>query len=146
MSTRSRIGYVTPEGWVVSSYCHWDGYPSHNGDILKHHYTELGKVERLVWLGSISSLREEVSTDEPHSFDKPQPNVVVAYVRDRGEDRDDCKPRIDCDADGFAKSDVEEWGYLFKDGEWFVVDGYGDAKNRRLVPLTDKIIEADAIV
>lgn len=146
MSTRSRIGYVERNGWVVSSYCHWDGYPSNNGDILKHEYTALGKVQRLVWLGSISSLKKWVRTSRPHSFDRPRENITVAYVRDRGESREHCAPRIDADAAAFMRSDVEEWGYLFKDGKWFIVDGHEDVANRRLVELTDAIVEADGIV
>lgn len=39
MSTRSLIGYFdpnTPEIRMV--YCHWDGYPEHNGKVLLNNY------------------------------------------------------------------------------------------------------------
>ena len=29
MATRSTIGYETPEGRYLATYCHYDGYPSH---------------------------------------------------------------------------------------------------------------------
>lgn len=141
MSTRSRIGYVERNGWVVSSYCHWDGYPSNNGDILKRHYTELGKVKNLVWLGSLSSLHAYVSTKHPHTFDNPRMGITVAYMRDRGDERKDCAPRIDLDETAFMKSDIEEWGYLFKDGKWYVIDGHVAPENRTLVELTDAFID-----
>lgn len=146
MSTRSRIGYVTPEGWVVSSYSHWDGYPSHHGAILKKYYKTDKKVRRLVWLGSISSLAKHVSTKKQHSFDRPVEGVTVAYVRDRGDDGKWSEPRIDGNVNEFVKSDVQEWGYLFMDRKWYIVDGHVDEKDRKLVPLTEKIIDADEIV
>ena len=145
MSTRSRIGYVTPEGWVVSSYCHWDGYPSNNGEILKKYYKTKRKVSRLVWLGSLSSLHRHVSTKKQHSYDSPAEGITVAYVRDRKENPEWCEPRVDANVEKFVKSDVEEWGYLFKDKKWYVVDGHNGQESRKLVPLTDKIIEANEI-
>ena len=153
MSTRSRIGMVQDDGKVISIYCHWDGYPSNNGAILLKHYTDKEKVARLISLGDISCLEAEIepkdefgpgrypsTKDEKvkHTFDTPQAGVVIAYGRDRGEDPETIKPRIDESADTFAyDSDIEEWGYLFKDGKWFVTRGYGD---RDLVPLTMEYI------
>jgi len=145
MSTRSRIGIAREDGKVESIYCHWDGYPSNNGMILLEHYTDPEKVKRLVSLGSISSLRENVEPDPvggkyrdwdedfnsvnaaikdangKHSFDCPQMGVVVAYHRDRGEDWDTVKPRVDDSVAAFVKSDVEEYGYVMVDGKWYVV-------------------------
>ena len=57
MGTRSRIGIELPDGQVRSVYCHWDGYPEHNGRILIQHYTQREDVEKLIAGGSISSLR-----------------------------------------------------------------------------------------
>ena len=85
MATRSSISIKTPEGKYRSIYCHWDGYPSYVGRVLKEDYKEVDKINRLIDLGDISSLREEVETDQPHSYDTPVNNVTVAYGRDRGE-------------------------------------------------------------
>lgn len=85
MATRSAIVMKTEDGYE-GIYCHWDGYPSHNGKILKESYTDANKVKELISLGSISSLAPEVSTKDEHSFQKPKDGVVVAYHRDRGED------------------------------------------------------------
>ena len=48
MATRSRIGMVKDDGTVESIYCHFDGYPSNNGKILKEHYADKSKVEKLL--------------------------------------------------------------------------------------------------
>jgi hypothetical protein len=73
MSTRSRIAIENQDGSVKSIYCHFDGYLSGVGRLLKEYYTTQAKVEALIELGDISSLEmTPASTD--------------AYHRDRGED------------------------------------------------------------
>ena len=121
MATRSRIGIQNEDGTVSSVYCHWDGYPDHNGKILISNYTEREKVEELIALGSISSLRANIAPapGSDHSFEKPQEDVTIAYHRDRGEDLD--VGRIDASLEEFEKEDNEEYGYvLTKDNVWFV--------------------------
>ena len=87
MATRSNIAIKNKNGGVDSIYCHWDGYLTHNGSILLNSYTDVDKIKKLISLGDISSLADNVepSSGEP-SFDKPQADVVVAYGRDRGEE------------------------------------------------------------
>jgi hypothetical protein len=142
MATRSRIGIENEDGTVSSIYCHWDGYPSNNGKILVTHYTDREKVKELIDLGAISALKENVAPIETlpdiigvrmmkkfkvipnsvHSFDTPQEGVTIAYHRDRGEDLQEA--RIDESIEAYAKSDYEEYGYVFtRDNEWKVVDG-----------------------
>ena len=72
---------------VKHIYCHWDGYISNNGDILFHHYKSKNKVMKLINLGDISNLENEVDIpkDKIHTFDNPCCGVTVAYGRDRGE-------------------------------------------------------------
>ena len=142
MSTRSRIGYVEKDGTVVSIYSHWDGYPSHHGTILLNHYKTLRKVKSLVKLGAISSLGEHVSTKKPHTFDRPQWGVTVAYHRDRGELWKDCSQIVYNGVDEFVHGDVDEWGYLFKDNAWYVVDGSANENSRKLFKLTKNFIKA----
>ena len=66
MATRSSIAMKTENG-IRGIYCHWDGYPDHNGKILSESYTDADKVKALIDLGDISSLRKEIG--EKHSFD-----------------------------------------------------------------------------
>jgi hypothetical protein len=123
MATRSRIGIENEDGTVSSVYCHWDGYPSHNGDLLVKHYSDRENVEALISLGAISSLRKNiVNTSGTHSIESPQEDVTIAYHRDRGEALQEA--RIDESIEAYAKSDYEEYGYVFtRDNEWKVVDG-----------------------
>jgi hypothetical protein len=61
--------------------------------------------------------------------------VTVAYHRDRGED---LEIRIDTSETEFIKSDLEEWGYLFKDGKWFVIDAVSSVDERTLEVLDEE--------
>jgi hypothetical protein len=126
MATRSRIGIQNEDGSVTSVYCHWDGYPEHNGDILVNHYKEREKVQKLIGLGSISSLAPEIDAPEGHSFENPVPGVTVAYYRDRGEN---FNQRQNISPENFFVSDIEEYGYLYTlEGEWLVKSGYYGSK------------------
>lgn len=106
MGTRSNIGILEPNGSVTYIYCHWDGYVSHHGPILRDHYATVEKVRALIALGSISVLGEELG--EKHDFDGPHDGVCNVYGRDRGE--------VDTDAiNGTVESFHSEHGlaYLF---------------------------------
>ena len=119
MATRSNIAYKTPEGKIRSIYAHWDGYPEHNGEILRRYYTDQAKIEALVALGSISTLGFELG--EKQDFDDrstQKDSWTLAYHRDRGEELvineyDDIPSWID---------DMEEYAYLWNGTEWLVND------------------------
>ena len=50
MSTRSLIGYFDSESPEIKMvYCHWDGYPEHNGKLLLNHYN-YRQVQELIEL------------------------------------------------------------------------------------------------
>jgi len=96
MGTRSMIAIQNPYNKTVRAvYCHWDGYLEHNGAILQKHYSNSPKVNNLIALGDISSLRSEIG--EKHAFsrletpmddeayDKLYGNMTTYYGRDRGE-------------------------------------------------------------
>lgn len=88
MSTRSLIAIQREEDKYEAIYCHYDGYLTYNGAMLIDHYQDKEKLEKLIQLGDISCLAENVEPDPnfPHSFDgERQVDVVVAYGRDRGE-------------------------------------------------------------
>ena len=128
MATRSRIGIQNEDGSVNSVYCHWDGYPENNGDILVVHYKEREKVQKLIGLGSLSSLAPEIDAPEGHSYENPVPGVTVAYHRDRGEPMQ-MKQHIS--PENFFASDIEEYGYLYTlEGEWLVKSGYSSKTSK----------------
>lgn len=88
MATRSFIIAPTGDSLYRGIYCHWDGYPEGVGATLAEHYTDEEKIDRLIKLGSLSSLGERVepSDSAAHSFSSPEEGTTVAYHRDRGED------------------------------------------------------------
>jgi len=117
MATRSRIAIELADGSVESIYCHWDGYPEHNGRLLTDHYTLPEKVQGLIDLGDISYLAPILEPTDAHSFNKPEDGVVVAYGRDRGETG--VGKKIHGSVPDFFNGDIEEYGYLFtQEGEW----------------------------
>lgn len=123
MGTRSTI--IVKVGKVYKGiYCHWDGYPEGKlgvGYKLHSIYNTQEKVEALVELGDLSSLRDKLSPEPGtiHTFDKPQTGVTVAYGRDRGEK--DVAYKV-----GKTVLEVEDlisdfaYSYVFKNGSWRV--------------------------
>lgn len=126
MGTRSKIAIKKKDGKVESIYCHWDGYPSYNGKILKEHYNTVDKVQELIDLGSISSLGEFIkpNPEREHSFYNPQRSVTVAYIRDRREPESYNKKRIFDYETEFLKDCLDsdcEYYYLYDEEQekWF---------------------------
>ena len=54
MSTNAHIGIYRGKNKVEFIYLHWDGYPSYALEMLKEHYKNREKVEKLIALGDIS--------------------------------------------------------------------------------------------
>lgn len=138
MATRSNIAYKTPEGKIRSIYCHWDGYPAHNGEMLIRFYQETSKIAQLVDLGSLSALGAEVG--EKQDFDDKatqNDDWTLAYHRDRGErliirEYDDIPSWIE---------DMEEYAYLWNGREWLVNDhGEMDAQGFPIFSRVEDVI------
>jgi len=81
---------------IRAVYCHWDGYLEHNGAILQKHYSNSPKVNNLIALGDLSSLRAEIGDkhlfssmelpkDERAAHDEAVKDMCTFYGRDRGE-------------------------------------------------------------
>ena len=83
MATRSYIGVRNLDASVDYIYCHFDGYPDHNGKILTEHYADMDKVNVLMKLGDLSVLGEQIGGK--HDFNKRTRGWCLAYGRDRGE-------------------------------------------------------------
>jgi hypothetical protein len=119
MATRSTISVQDNDGKIKTIYCHWDGYPSNNGRLLLENYDSIDKVNDLISLGDISSLREKPfpNPTKPHSFDIPQADVVIAYHRDRNEEL--------CIDEYSTKEEIrgEEYDYIFIGEKWYVREG-----------------------
>ena len=87
--------------------------------MLLDHYNSREKADALIALGDLSLLCEKLypDPDKPHGFDydKRQPDVTVAYARDRGEKNTEAQIVT-------PESALNSWGeylYVFcKDGKW----------------------------
>lgn len=87
MNTRSYI--MLQDGDVLKAiYCHHDGDLNHNGVILQKAYQDLDKVKKLINLGDLSALGENL---EPFAGSEKTQNhlryeadkYTIAYWRDR---------------------------------------------------------------
>jgi len=120
MSTRSNIGILNSDGTVDYIYCHFDGYPEHNGKILNEHYTTEEKVRELIGLGDLSMLGENIG--EKQSFEVRVKGCCLAYGRDRGESGTIARKVSYAD---YTKEYFEEYVYLFTPDKGWEVRAYG---------------------
>ena len=160
MGTRSMIAIENPHSKAVKAiYCHWDGYLQHNGSILNEHYSNSPKVNNLIALGDLSSLRPEIGVQhafssldvpkaEQEAYDKEHGNSCTFYKRDRGEDApykhfESAKAALE-----YYNGSWCEYFYLFRydadleSGKWFFKDRNGGAW-KRLATALNKIKEEE---
>ena len=113
MSTRSRIGLELSDGSVISTYCHFDGYPEFNGVKLVEHFNSYEKAAELIDMGDISCLWTNAGWNN-----ETLPETGPLPYSARGED---CPPEVSDDLDYFLKLTNEcggEYAYVFANGEW----------------------------
>ena len=123
MSTRSYIGIERKPGEYECVYCHFDGYLSYVGEILSTHYQDKDKIEKLLSMGDISSLGNEIDMPDggknvDGSFGAiKDKNVCLFYTRDRGDE--ETKPfKINNLAESMGPSFIE-YCYIYSlDNEW----------------------------
>ena len=106
MGTRSNIAYERPNGQVVVTYCHYDGYPSYNGVILNENYDTPKTAEELANQGYLSSLKPTLKDSLEGRANHDAPMVyhsLHSYLND-------------------IQWDIE-WIYIFRRGQWYVCEG-----------------------
>ena len=117
MGTRSRIGIQLKDNSVLSVYCHWDGYPSFNGRVLREFYNTKEKVTQLINGGNISSLHTNVGWNN-----ETLPETGPQYYTSRGESIDDNAPELSKNKNEYMKLGGEygdeEYAYLFTSAGW----------------------------
>jgi hypothetical protein len=134
MATRSTIALEYADGTVDQIYCHWDGYLDNNGAILRDHYSDPFKLQQLIELGDISSLRPEIGTkhafsqfdlpaEEVEAYKKLTEDMTTFYGRDRGETG--VGPKRFKDFQEYAREHQrEEYEYILRQvngkAQWFV--------------------------
>jgi hypothetical protein len=116
MATRSLIGKLNSDGTVTCIYCHWDGYPSHNGVLLQEYWNTPYKVDQLLALGDLSSLGSEIGEQQDFNGFRNR-DWCMAYGRDRGQSNTGAKTVSR--EDFFGDGDYIDYFYLYnEDFEW----------------------------
>jgi hypothetical protein len=117
MSTRSYIGRLTEDKQVFFVYCHFDGYPSGVGRILREYYYRPEDVSNLLSFGNISSLATVIEDTIFYGRDRKEPNQEQIQ-----ETYDEFLPSIDFEDSGVA------YRYLFDEytEEWSCYNMQGD--------------------
>jgi hypothetical protein len=112
MSTRSYIGLLKEDKTVFFVYCHFDGYPTGVGRILREYYYRPEDVSNLLSFGNISTLASVIED-------------TVFYGRDRQETNQEQKQTT---YDEYLSSDGFVYKYLFDEysEEWSCYNMQGD--------------------
>ena len=127
MATRSviakldRKNYEEGGEYIEAIYCHNDGYLSNNGKILDQHYQGIDKVNELLVMGDISSLKDTIADSTFYHRDRKDPYSRVKAVTLIDETKLLKFAFKECDA---------EVVYMFAYGSWYVYDNsttIGDA-------------------
>ena len=113
MATRSYIGVRNLDSSVDYIYCHFDGYPEHNGKILIEHYSNINRVNELLNLGDLSVLGQFIG--EKMDFNKRVQDTCLAYGRDRGESNVDKK---NSGYDALITDQSVDYVYVFDGDYW----------------------------
>jgi hypothetical protein len=130
MATRSTIALEYADGTVARVYCHWDGYLGHNGRILQEHYSDPCKLQELIDLGDVSSLRPNIGdkhnfgrfdSDIPaDEYERLYGDMTTFYGRDLGETEVSATRYKNYD-DYHDHPEFEEYNYILRrDGHWYV--------------------------
>lgn len=127
MATRSIIAYLENNEIYHAIYCHWDGYLSNNGRILKHYYNTEDKVRELIQQGDLKSLGntiEETDSYRSHGHSETEARQFSS-IHEIVDDNPSC-----------------EWVYIYEGlaKKWRVV-GTRDYENRyKAISLTEELV------
>ena len=116
MGTRSRIGIELSDSSILSVYCHYDGYPSFNGKVLREFYDTKEKASELINGGDMSCTWTNVGWKN-----ETLPESGSLHYTSRGESIDMNAPRLDKNVEEFFTNN-EEYSYIFTSAGWVCYD------------------------
>jgi hypothetical protein len=82
MSTRSFIALEEGDKYKAI-YCHWDGYPEHNGKILVANYNTQEKIKKL---GSKSTLKPGIANSEARLYIADKSEIIFMITSDNADE------------------------------------------------------------
>ena len=149
MATRSAIA-IRHGDRIKAVSCHWDGYPDGVGAILQENYLDSVKLSKLISMGDISSLGEEIGQTHPFSQFECTPEEwneelfstwTTFYGRDRGEVGGEYKSfATTAEFVDFYTQSWCEYFYLYDHGTWLVRGCEGEFKS--LLEVINQVQEA----
>lgn len=130
MATRSIIARKLNDKESMAIYCHYDGYLEHNGMLLELCYNTPEKVEKLISLGDLCCLEQELEPDptKAHTRLRPQKGVSIYYGRDT-QSADSEPVIVETDQLGNLSNWIEHV-YWFDGKEWKHSNIYDNKKLR----------------
>lgn len=112
MATRSNINVKVGDKYHCI-YCHFDGYVDGVGKTLYENYSSQELAEQLVSNGNLSSLGQNCTKPDGHSYNNQIKGYSVYYGRDRGEEDQEMEilnsPLFD-----------QEYSYVWNGTAWIV--------------------------
>ncbi|NBT36360.1 MAG: hypothetical protein EBT03_12645 [Betaproteobacteria bacterium] len=102
MSTHSYIGIQNDEGTIHAIYCHSDGYLDWVGRKLLQHWSDPETLQKLIDLGDLSALGDDLATTQ-------------AYGRDFGESNVGCRGFSDLEE---LRFEAMEYSYVLTPAGW----------------------------
>lgn len=119
MATRSTIAIEKQDGTVEAIYCHWDGYVSHNGELLFQHYSNAENLQALIDLGDLSILQSEIG--DANNWDAPTRGICLFYGRDRLDTLGTGKAKFKDFAEYKRYNSHQQYNYILRaNGVWLV--------------------------
>ena len=126
MATRSLIGKLNTDGTITNIYCHFDGYPDHNGVMLQEYYNSPAKVDQLLALGNLSFLGSEIGEKQDFNNRNKENDWCLAYGRDRGEKGQEAETVTR--EEFFNKDSGVDYLYIYNNEfEWECYDAWSSA-------------------
>ena len=125
MSTRSLIGIERENNMVEYVFCHWDGYPSYVGSILKNYYSTKDKIEKILLNGDVDVLKNNTQETTFYNRDLGYTNEDIIDFTEE----DALKSKFINKDEYFSTRDilVSEYRYLLDlDGQLLCYDPYDD--------------------
>jgi len=122
MGTTSEIGVLNPDGTITYIFCKYDGYPTWVGKCLEDHYGDIKKARKLISLGDIETLNEQIG--EKHDMNlmnrEPYRRYCKAFHRDGGREWKYVKPQTAKDTDSFFGNTkrIVKYRYLLTPYGW----------------------------
>ena len=112
------------DGGVRAIRCNCDSYVPRVRVILGGWYTEIARIEELLALGDLSRLGTKIAPEPgtAHTFAHPQPDMTVAYHRDRDERMKSARRYASVEA--YRRNSKGDFGadylYLYDGKRWLV--------------------------